>query len=95
MKKWKYGNEEIEVWKWAALLSHRTFARSLLSALCCHGYSKNFFGGGGGGGGGGWLPSPRQLSQWRKIIRHLGVDSENELSEIFTTIMNCQHNYRA
>ena len=23
MKKWKYGNEEIEVWKWAALLSHR------------------------------------------------------------------------
>ena len=23
MKKWKYGNEEIEQWKWAALLSHR------------------------------------------------------------------------
>ena len=23
MKKWKYGNEEMEVWKWAALLSHR------------------------------------------------------------------------
>ena len=25
MKKWKYGNEEIEVWKWAALLSHRRY----------------------------------------------------------------------
>ena len=38
---------------------HYSFARSLLSALYCHGYIANLVhGGGGGGGGGDCLPCP-------------------------------------